>query len=146
MLPPPPPPEPVAQLICSGTYSIPAHVRLSPECTDLLARIFVVDPTQRITLAQIMQHPWVLSNLPPELQVSCELEMGGLGARGGMHACATWLAAVGFGLIVWHAWDTLGSAGGLLHWAGGASAHGSDVQHANMSAACDSWQVPRPAD
>ncbi len=31
---------------------------LSPEARDLLDRIFVVDPARRITVAQIMRHPW----------------------------------------------------------------------------------------
>ena len=31
---------------------------LSEGCRDLLDKIFVVDPKQRITVAAIMQHPW----------------------------------------------------------------------------------------
>jgi serine/threonine protein kinase len=31
---------------------------LSPEARDLLDKIFVVDPTKRITIPEIMQHPW----------------------------------------------------------------------------------------
>ena len=31
---------------------------LSPEARDLLDRIFVVDPARRITVPQIMRHPW----------------------------------------------------------------------------------------
>ena len=31
---------------------------LSPEARDLLDKIFVVDPGKRITVAQILQHPW----------------------------------------------------------------------------------------
>ena len=31
---------------------------LSPEARDLLDKIFVVDPSQRITVAQILEHPW----------------------------------------------------------------------------------------
>lgn len=31
---------------------------LSAEARDLLDKIFVVDPAKRITIAQIMQHPW----------------------------------------------------------------------------------------
>lgn len=37
---------------------------------DLLARIFVANPAERITLSQIKQHPWFLKNLPIELAVS----------------------------------------------------------------------------
>lgn len=39
-----------------GSFS--AALQLSPECTDLLGRIFVVDAERRITLEQIEQHPW----------------------------------------------------------------------------------------
>jgi len=38
---------------------------------DLLARIFVANPVDRISLTQIKQHPWFLKNLPIELAVSC---------------------------------------------------------------------------
>ena len=31
---------------------------LSPEARDLLDKIFVVDPSKRITVAQILEHPW----------------------------------------------------------------------------------------
>ena len=31
---------------------------LSPEARDLLDRIFVLDPTKRITIPEIMKHPW----------------------------------------------------------------------------------------
>ena len=31
---------------------------LSPECHDLLDKIFVVDPKRRITIPQIMEHPF----------------------------------------------------------------------------------------
>ena len=35
------------------------HVHLlSPECRDLLDKIFVVDPKQRITIEQILHHPF----------------------------------------------------------------------------------------
>ncbi len=34
---------------------------------DLLARIFVADPLQRITISQICQHSWFLKNLPSDL-------------------------------------------------------------------------------
>ena len=31
---------------------------LSPEARDLLDRIFVLDPTKRTTIPEIMKHPW----------------------------------------------------------------------------------------
>jgi serine/threonine-protein kinase SRK2 len=58
-------------------YSIPPQLRISVECQDLLARIFVANPAQRITLPDIKRHPWFLRNLPAELAV------GGGAARQG---------------------------------------------------------------
>lgn len=46
---------------------IPADWQVSPECEDLIRRIFTPCPLQRITISQILQHPWFLVNLPPEL-------------------------------------------------------------------------------
>lgn len=40
-----------------GQVAYPSH--LSPECKDLLSRIFVTDPTQRIILADVIRHPWI---------------------------------------------------------------------------------------
>ena len=45
-------------------YSFPAHVSLSPEGRDLLARILVADPRKRITMDGIWQHPWFQRDLP----------------------------------------------------------------------------------
>lgn len=41
-------------------------VQLSPECTDLLNKIFVIDEKQRITIAQIKEHPWYNVPLIPK--------------------------------------------------------------------------------
>jgi hypothetical protein len=51
-------------------YSFPPGLAISPECADLLARIFVASPQQRITIPQIRAHPWFRINLPAELAVS----------------------------------------------------------------------------
>ncbi|KAI3726257.1 hypothetical protein L1987_66054 [Smallanthus sonchifolius] len=48
-------------------YSIPENIQISPECRHLISRIFVGDPTQRITMAEIKQHEWFLKNLPTNL-------------------------------------------------------------------------------
>jgi serine/threonine protein kinase len=37
----------------------PAEVRITPDLHNLFDRILCKDPEQRITLAEIMQHPWV---------------------------------------------------------------------------------------
>lgn len=67
--PPPPPPRPL-QRIVRVAYSVPPQLHLSEGCRDLLSRIFVKDPRQRISLAAVRQHPWYLTNLPRECQAS----------------------------------------------------------------------------
>ncbi len=46
---------------------IPDDWQVSPECEDLIRRIFTPCPLHRITINQILQHPWFLVNLPAEL-------------------------------------------------------------------------------
>lgn len=46
--------------------SIPPGVDISPLCHDLLRRMLVPDPDQRITMANIQRHKWFTTNLPPE--------------------------------------------------------------------------------
>jgi serine/threonine-protein kinase SRK2 len=60
-------PCPAPQRILQVQYKIPSQLRISPECVDLLSRIFVANPQQRINLEGIKQHPWFLKNLPAEL-------------------------------------------------------------------------------
>ncbi|PWZ28870.1 Serine/threonine-protein kinase SAPK10 [Zea mays] len=48
-------------------YSIPDYVYISPECQNLVSRIFVADPATRITIPEIGNHPWFLKNLPADL-------------------------------------------------------------------------------
>ena len=59
------------QRICCAQYDIPPALQLSAECVDLLSRILVAAPAQRISIAGICAHPWFLRNLPGDLQVSC---------------------------------------------------------------------------
>ncbi|GAB2277658.1 Serine/threonine-protein kinase srk2a [Dionaea muscipula] len=53
--------------IISVEYNIPDNVHVSSDCRNLLSRIFVADPSRRITVAEIKKHPWCLKNLPSEL-------------------------------------------------------------------------------
>jgi hypothetical protein len=53
------------QRILKVDYHIPSHIKLSPEGHDLLRRVLVADPAQRINVAQIYDHPWYCKNLPP---------------------------------------------------------------------------------
>lgn len=55
------------QRIMSVQYTIPDYVHVSPECKQLLGRIFVANPYRRITISEIRHHPWFLKNLPREL-------------------------------------------------------------------------------
>jgi len=56
------------QRIMGVKYSFPANLQLSRECHDLMAKIFVANPSQRIAIEHIKKHPWFLRNLPPELR------------------------------------------------------------------------------
>jgi len=47
-------------------YSLPDNIEISAEGRDLLQRMLLPDPNQRIQLEQIMVHPWFVTNLPPE--------------------------------------------------------------------------------
>lgn len=55
------------QRIMGVKYSFPPSLHLSRECVDLIARIFVGNPANRISIAGIQKHPWFLRNLPEEL-------------------------------------------------------------------------------
>ncbi|XP_022739821.1 serine/threonine-protein kinase SRK2I-like isoform X2 [Durio zibethinus] len=55
------------QRILNVQYSIPDFVQISPECRHLISRIFVADPTARITIPEIRNHEWFLKNLPNDL-------------------------------------------------------------------------------
>ncbi|KAH7284216.1 hypothetical protein KP509_34G043600 [Ceratopteris richardii] len=55
------------QRIINVQYSIPEHISISPECRHLLSQIFVGNPAQRITMAEIKAHGWFLKNLPADL-------------------------------------------------------------------------------
>lgn len=53
--------------IMAVQYKIPDYVHISQDCRQLLARIFVANPTRRISIKEIKIHPWFLKNLPREL-------------------------------------------------------------------------------
>ncbi|KAL0545282.1 hypothetical protein IC582_020432 [Cucumis melo] len=60
------------QRIMSVQYKIPDYVHISQDCRHLLSRIFVPNPSRRITLMEIKNHPWFLKNLPRELTESAQ--------------------------------------------------------------------------
>ncbi|PIN08278.1 Serine/threonine protein kinase [Handroanthus impetiginosus] len=55
------------QRIVNVQYAIPDYVHISPECRDLISRIFVADPAKRIIMPEIRNHEWFLRNLPTDL-------------------------------------------------------------------------------
>ncbi|CAL0312790.1 hypothetical protein TanjilG_06166 [Lupinus angustifolius] len=55
------------QRVLSVQYSIPDFVQISPGCRHLISRIFVFEPAERITMAEIWNDEWFLKNLPADL-------------------------------------------------------------------------------
>jgi serine/threonine protein kinase len=55
----------VINKILGMQWDIPPNIPVSPECRDLLQRLLVADPAQRLSMTQIQQHPWFLKDLPP---------------------------------------------------------------------------------
>ncbi len=62
--------------IKAGVFSMPTH--LSEGARDVIARMLVVDPLKRLTIAQIRRHPWFTTALPLYLTIApaavCEEE------------------------------------------------------------------------
>lgn len=56
-------------------YSFPTNLHISRECLDMMSKIFVGNPANRISIAGIKSHPWFTKNLPDELKVCCVLEI-----------------------------------------------------------------------
>ena len=40
-------------------------VEVSADCLDILTRVLVAQPSQRMTMEEIKTHPWFLKGLPP---------------------------------------------------------------------------------
>eukprot|EP00798_Chlamydomonas_sp_ICE-L_P002768 gene2768-12643_t len=51
-------------------YVLTSSVLLSLECTDLLRRLLKPDPVKRISLDEVLAHPWFTKKLPPQ---ACEM-------------------------------------------------------------------------
>ncbi|KAK9810565.1 hypothetical protein WJX73_001103 [Symbiochloris irregularis] len=58
----------VLQRIARVEYEFPARTPVSDQCKDLLRRILVADPAQRLQIPQLQQHPWYKQDLPPGLE------------------------------------------------------------------------------
>lgn len=66
----------ILQRILRVDWSFPTAALpvVSSECKDLISRILVGDPNQRITVQQILQHPWFVDGLPDgviEMNTKC---------------------------------------------------------------------------
>lgn len=72
--------------IIAVDYHFPSrapHGVVSETCKDLMRRIFVADPQQRITIPEIQAHPWYQQDLPPGLtgfNDICLAQQGQIGA------------------------------------------------------------------
>lgn len=44
------------------------HVDVSPACMDLVSRMLVPNPSDRISINDVLKHPWYMRNLPQELR------------------------------------------------------------------------------
>ena len=49
-------------------YHFPAKPAVSASCKDLLARILVADPVERLSIQQIYKHPWFTQGFPKQVQ------------------------------------------------------------------------------
>jgi serine/threonine protein kinase len=59
------------QKIKKGKFKMPSY--LSTTCQDLIRQLLIVDPLKRITVPEILKHPWFTVNLPPYLQHYCNI-------------------------------------------------------------------------
>nr|XP_027194566.1 serine/threonine-protein kinase BRSK2-like [Dermatophagoides pteronyssinus] len=55
-----------------GTFHIPHFV--PPECQDLLRRMIEVDANKRITLSEVIRHPWVTAGSKNELELELPMK------------------------------------------------------------------------
>ena len=52
--------------ICTGRYHMPSSI--PPDAAHLIKNCIVVNPIKRLTMPEIMRHPWFLAGLPKYLQ------------------------------------------------------------------------------
>lgn len=57
------------QKIKKGKFKMPSY--LSSPCQDLIRQLLIVDPLKRITVPEILRHPWFAQSVPPYLQRFC---------------------------------------------------------------------------
>jgi serine/threonine protein kinase len=89
------------QVKWSDSAVLKEHVHLlSPECCDLLDKIFVTDPKRRITVPQIMEHPFYTQFLTDgnkvqkaSTVVSCSAERKSVTVQSALACDAPWTKA-----------------------------------------------------
>ncbi|CAE6516609.1 unnamed protein product [Rhizoctonia solani] len=54
--------------ICTGRYHMPSDI--PPDAANLIKNCIVVNPIKRLTMPEIMEHPWFLTGLPKYLRVT----------------------------------------------------------------------------
>ncbi len=52
------------QSILAAQWSFPTEIPVSEDCRDLLLRLLVADPVQRLNMEDIQKHRWFRENLP----------------------------------------------------------------------------------
>lgn len=55
--------------IQSARYAWPRNLAITDLCKDLMRRMLVPNAAKRITIPELLQHDWFLTNLPDELRV-----------------------------------------------------------------------------
>ena len=47
------------KVICAGKYKYPKNCDLTDDCKDLIQKMLTVDPKERITIPEALNHPWI---------------------------------------------------------------------------------------
>jgi len=72
--------------IVAADFQQPLHV--SPDCQHLLARMLTPDPGKRISVAEIMRHPWRAPRPAGFMHESCAAASAPPGRRAGLRSTA----------------------------------------------------------
>jgi aurora kinase len=54
--------EDTYKTICACELNWPEHVNISAEAKDLVSKLLVREPSQRISLDEVIEHPWIKKN------------------------------------------------------------------------------------
>ena len=54
------------KLILKAEFSFPSSVKLSKGVKDLISRLIVLSPNKRLSIPEIMRHPWVRGRVVKE--------------------------------------------------------------------------------